>query len=390
MTAIRGVLMLALSLALLIGPAPPTVADTYLDPPWDDAIAPWLMDVDAIARDDVWAVGMQEQPVGKRWPLILHRDATGWAEVPFPRDGWDADAWLVAVDAVATDDVWAVGNSMPDWDTWSYWDPFVLHWNGASWAKVDAPDSERFIEIRDVEAIDATRVFVVGRIYGDPLLWRWDGVEWRQRPFLVGDQLEGFDAQVRGSGWAVGARWGNDAQAYRQQGGRWERMDMPPLPEYTWTTGGWTLNDVAIQHPDRVWFAGAQRVGKPLPEDGMNERIHLLVERWNGTRIRVVPTPAMPGPFEEIVGIGTADGAVWLAGYWTDGAFGDWRALVLIRRHGGWWTPSLPLGARTTSVLMAVDGVGRRDVWAVGLAGDEPLILRGGGSSWVREGIGEA
>ena len=141
-SAIRSVLMLVLSLALLIGPAPSAVAETYLDPPWNDAIAPWLMDVDVIAPDDDWAVGMQEQPAGKRWPLILHRDATGWAEVAFPRDGWDADAWLVAVDAVAPDDVWAVGNSLPDWDEWSYWDPLVLHWNGASWARVDPPDSE--------------------------------------------------------------------------------------------------------------------------------------------------------------------------------------------------------------------------------------------------------
>jgi len=139
-----------------------------------------------------------------------------------------------------------------------------------------------------------------------------------------------------------------------------------------------------------VWFAGAQWVGRGLAGDGLEERIHLLVECWNGTRIRVVPTPGIRGPFEEIVGIGSADGSVWLAGYRTEGEFGDWRAIVLIRRAHGWWAPNLPLGMRTSSALMAVDGVGRRDVWAVGLAGDEPLILRGGGSSWVREPVGEA
>jgi hypothetical protein len=386
MFAIRSGVMLAVSFALVIGTACPVAA--YLDPPWDDEIAPWLMDVEVVAPDDVWAVGMQERPAGKRWPLILHRDAAGWTEVRFPRDGWDADAWLVAVDAVAPDDVWAVGNSLPDWNHWSWWDPLVLHWDGVSWSRVDAPDPKHFVEIRDVKAVGTTRVFVVGRIHGDPLLLRWNGDEWARRPFPAGDELEGIDARSRGSSWAVGARWTDRAQAYRQRDGRWKRMNMPPLPRYPWTTAAWALHDVELQNAHRVWFAGSQLLMKGLPGDGYKERLELIVERWNGERIQVVPTPRLPGPFEEMMGIGSADGVLWAAGYRTKGTFGNRRAVVLIRRAGGWGTPTLPLRARLTSALMAVDGVGRRDVWAVGLIGDEPLILRGAGSSWVRERIG--
>lgn len=388
MRAIRSLVVGLVSMAMVGGLLTPAVA--YLDPPWDDAISPWLMDVEVVAPDDVWAVGMQEQPAGKRWPLILHRDATGWAEMPFPRDGWDADAWLVAVDAVAPDDVWAVGNSLPDWDEWSYWDPLVLHWDGVSWSRIDMPGFRHFVEIRDVEAVDPARVFVAGRLYGDPLLLRWNGAEWSERSFPRGDQLEAMDARSRGLTWAVGER-GNYARAYRRGSGPWRPIDMPRPPDYTWTTGGWVLHDVVIQRPDRVWFVGAQRVGKPIPQNGLNERIHLLVERRNGDGVRVVPMPSVPGPFEEARSVATFDDVVWVVGYRTQLGWGDWCALVLVRGGRGWWAPDLPPGVGGgPSALMAVDGVGRRDVWAVGLTGEEPLILRGAGGSWVREESGGA
>jgi hypothetical protein len=72
-SAIRSVLLVALSMSLLIGPAGPAVAETYLDPPWNDAIAPWLLDVDAITSDDVWAVGLAGDE-----PLILRGGGSSW------------------------------------------------------------------------------------------------------------------------------------------------------------------------------------------------------------------------------------------------------------------------------------------------------------------------
>jgi hypothetical protein len=166
-------------------------------------------------------------------------------------------------------------------------------------------------------------------------------------------------------------------------------LRMPQLPEYGWQTGPSYLHDVEIRRPDRVWFVGSQWLGKSAPEDGLNERSVLLAQRWDGRRIRVVATPAIPGPFEEAMGLASADGVTWVAGYRTRCCWGRMRALVLIRTAHGWWRPTVLVDVRP-SALMAVDGVGRRDVWAVGLGGDEPLILRGNGGSGVRETVATA
>jgi hypothetical protein len=61
-----------------------------------------LNGVDALAADDVWAVGTYS--VGT---LIVHWDGTEWTTVPSPDPGHGGD--LRAVDAVTRNDLWAAG-----------------------------------------------------------------------------------------------------------------------------------------------------------------------------------------------------------------------------------------------------------------------------------------
>ena len=126
--------LVALLVTMLVASArSPTATERAAGPEW---VKPRLNDVTVVAPHDVWVVGQQLDPTGLKWPLILHRDATGWAEVSFARDGWDVNAWLVAVDAAASDDVWAVGN----YRAGGPWYPLALHFDGYTWTRVPMPD----------------------------------------------------------------------------------------------------------------------------------------------------------------------------------------------------------------------------------------------------------
>ena len=54
--------------------------------------------IDAVAADDIWAVGSPG--------LTEHWDGNAWSVVPFP-----STVGLSAVAAVASDDVWALGGT---------------------------------------------------------------------------------------------------------------------------------------------------------------------------------------------------------------------------------------------------------------------------------------
>ena len=295
------------------------------------------------------------------------------------------NAWLVAVDASASDDVWAVGN----YRNRGWWHPLTLHFDGSTWSRVPAPGLHDYVKLTDVMAIDATHAFAVGRIRGDPLVLGWDGSTWTRQPFpLTGrDQFEAADVSG-GTMWVTGGRrWYSAPQAYRFAAGRWTMPSMPPLPDYApWVTMDAHLFGVEVQRMDNVWAVGSQLLQTDYGGDFLDNRLELVIERFDGDRWRLVPTRRIRGPFEEAADVSSTQGAVWVAGYRSVRDFGRTRALVLIRTGGGWWTPGLPSGVTEhRSALTAIDGVGRRAVWAVGRSAFGPLILRGGGRTWVRE-----
>jgi hypothetical protein len=88
-----------------------------------------VVDIAAMAADDVWAVGVR----GLR-TLILHWDGVAWSAVPSPTPGGNAD--LAGVVAVAADDVWAVGGRVDRQE--NAIQTLVEHWDGATWSVVES------------------------------------------------------------------------------------------------------------------------------------------------------------------------------------------------------------------------------------------------------------
>ena len=215
-------------------------------------------DVEAIAPDDVWAVGWWSGPDGGDHAFVQHWNGAAWSLVPLP-DLEGVYGQLLGVDAAAPDDVWAAGlvrGSAPGGRP----QPLAMHFDGASWQRVPTPDLPGVQAVfDDVRAIAPDDVWAVGsrqprlaRPVGDrTLIEHWDGTSWTVVPSPeVDDQPHGLtavDASSSGDVWAAGSIGGYRPMLEHWDGRAWSLVD-PGLP----ATGGGGLVDVLVTDDD-VW-----------------------------------------------------------------------------------------------------------------------------------------
>jgi len=170
-----------------------------------------LFAVDALASNDVWAVG-RTQPggYGEDRTLTMHWDGSNWNIVPSPNDSSN-DNDLFGVAAVASNDVWAVGNA-------GSLKTLAIHWNGASWSVVPTPvfDPNATNQVLvGIVALSSTNIWTAGQyivpLQGSAqhtLTENWDGLNWN---FVLSpnaqnsnNRLHGITATPNGTLWAVG------------------------------------------------------------------------------------------------------------------------------------------------------------------------------------------
>ena len=160
-----------------------------------------LIAVDAAGPNDVWAVGRTASGFGDR-PLALHYDGTEWLEVALPED---VTGVLTGVAAISPSDVWAVGFS-GDPEA-SLERALILHWDGLLWAVVDGGRAvgRGTSALRDVEAIAPDDVWAVGYLHNRPLIVRWDGQTWARSESEVSGVANEIEPLTPAEGWVVGA-----------------------------------------------------------------------------------------------------------------------------------------------------------------------------------------
>lgn len=188
-----------------------------------------LNGVAAVSEDDVWAVGQSTnvpQTISRN--LALHWDGSTWSVVSTPDVEAQAGAdrvsnALTAVEAVATDDVWAVGHYEEagfDVEGAPSYRPLVLHWDGVRWSVVPLPEVA-FGQLSGITAVSRDDVWAVGSASADrrvgfagsrPLLLHWDGEEWSRVPEPDGSSgsLASITATSSRELWAVGDVAGED------------------------------------------------------------------------------------------------------------------------------------------------------------------------------------
>jgi hypothetical protein len=248
-----------------------------------------LLAVTGVSSDDVWAVGSVDGKHGTVVALAEHWDGTVWTRFPTAVSGAGND-FLVAVSAISSDDVWAVGytSAPPATDQ-----ALAEHWDGAHWSLAPVPAAEF---LNGVAAISSERVWATVDSGTSAKLARWNGSSWKLFPTHVKlSSLQGIAARSRTDVWAVG----HDFSAGGVLIMHWDGTSWTRTPAETPAFGG-ALSDVAIVSAGRAWAVGVTR-RKPL------------IEKWDGADWTLTRPASKAGP---LVGVARVPGTktVWAVG----------------------------------------------------------------------------
>ncbi len=337
-----------------------------------------LVGVTAATGNDVWAVGASGLDGTPPRTLVEHWNGTSWRVVSSPNPGTEASL-LRAVDATASNDVWAVGVYASAGQERT----FTAHWDGRAWKTTTSPNIGKYHnELNAVTAISATDVWAVGSYYSattstyQPLALHWNGLSWRT--VSVPAPVPSYVASLGGIGavsskevWAVGAYQGSGS--YKTLTERWDgtRWRIVPSPNVTvlGTTSG-VLGAIAIGSAANIWAVGEYDAGG---------RSATLALRWTGTAWSRA-TSANPAAVGDNELLGVAADSAGLA--WAVGAKSDAPSRTLIERRSGstWLGVTSPNATGWDNTLGGVASYGG-NAWAVGSAYDgkwvHTLIVRG-------------
>lgn len=149
-----------------------------------------LLGVSARSPDDAWAAGsLSGQTLAEHW------NGSSWTKTPTPKEGGEgSSAQLMAVDAVGSGDVWAVGyrdtlgNCSGGFPAYCY-SALADHWNGKAWLVVPSPTPAGAVWslLETLTATGPENVWAAGTWLSfdgttHALLERWNGHHWRLAP----------------------------------------------------------------------------------------------------------------------------------------------------------------------------------------------------------------
>ena len=315
--------------------------------------------VEAIAANDVWAVGQEGQAT-----LIMHWDGTAWSVVPSPSAGVSHNV-LRGIAAVSPTDIWAVGS----YYTGATDRALLLHWNGQAWSQVIVPELGAGYSKLFGVTVAANEVWAVGSYTpsgttSSTLALRWNGSAWSivatpNRSPNSSDTLTAVSANGANDVWAVGYyyhnTWFNDAPlAMHWDGISWTDVYVP---------GGSSTEDYVLQGVKALGFNNIWAVGYRCCVNGtLNQPV---IMRFTGSWAAVPP----PAPNEDAVlnaVAGTAGGEVWAVGSYRHQE--SYRSRALIERWNGssWSVASAPPVNMLDHELYALDVLSATNVWAGG------------------------
>ncbi|MBC6456757.1 hypothetical protein [Actinomadura sp. HBU206391] len=201
--------------------------------------------VDARSPRDAWIVGSSGHPHARA--ASWHWNGRHWQAVPVPdlsEIPGQGHSELVAVSALAADDVWAVGSggttpphsrSIADRGDGAVPHALIAHWDGRAWTSVPAEPSAgggpSASVLADVVALSADDVWAVGTAWPGtdvPMAWHWNGTVWQNVaiPWKRG-RLYSVAGDGRGGVWAAGESAAGTALLAHWNGERWDVSGAP-------------------------------------------------------------------------------------------------------------------------------------------------------------------
>src|SRR5215471_13652639 len=222
--------------------------------------------VDGVASNDVWAVG-QQAAGSSVTALIEHWNGTTWSVISSPRVGHGA--FLSAVMAVSSNDVWAAGSNNSS-------GVLIEHWNGTSWSVIFSPAFTGVVGVRGISADASNDVWAVAV----STTLHWDGQSWSQIPEPSKFGGNAITALSPTNVWAAGSRSGEHPDALEAiahwNGTSWNIVaTVDPFPANHLSS---RFTGIAAVSANNIWAVGSG-----------------FAEQWNGASWSLVNTPSGVG-----------------------------------------------------------------------------------------------
>jgi hypothetical protein len=281
-----------------------------------------LNGVAVVAANDVWTVGQAAN--GSTYSTLVERwNGAGWSIVPSPNVAGNSNV-LEAISVVSATDIWAVGYSS---DSSFNNRPLTIHWNGTTWSIVPSPSVNDDI-LFGVDAVASNDVWAVGRSFQEAktLTIHWDGSNWSivPSPNGIGDNiLFGVAAIASNNVWAVGNAGSSSTLAEHWDGTTWSIV---ATPDFNPNATNQVLVGIVALSSNNIWTAGQYIV----PLEGSVQ--HTLTENWDGSSWSFVASPNLKNSNNRLHGIAaTPNGTLWAVG--TTGVFTMPERTLILRKN---------------------------------------------------------
>ncbi len=328
----------------------------------DPRASHYVMAVSARASNDIWAAGYYNQlaEYGEH-TLTMHWNGTQWSIIPSPDAGTGYN-YLYGIEAIAPNDVWAVGRSG---QYTNQMEPITMHWNGTQWSIVpnNAPPNSVLYGVSAVSPTDVWAVGSSGSGYLSSLVQHWDGVRWSVVPSpSTGDisVLSAISARAADDIWAVGQYVPTGSVTYQTLVEHWDGVQWVIVPSPNRVSGN-LLTGVQAFAPNDVWAVG-------YDNDYNGSRYHrTLTMHWDGTQWSIVSSPNGPGQTDNYLYAvsGVASDDLWAVGYYIS-VSGQYRTLIEHWDGSSWTIMPSPNPGAELNYLYGVEALAPDNVWAVG------------------------
>ncbi len=326
-----------------------------------------LSGVAVISANDAWAVGSAGSQLNGAQTLIEHWNGTNWQIVTSPNPGSVYNT-LYGVTALSASNVWAVGYYV---STPGVTQTLVEHWNGSQWNVVNSPSPASMNnELFSVSATSASDIWADGFLTtsinqtptDETLIEHWNGSQWsvmKSPDPGSNDHLNAVAAISANNAWAVG-----NANTFAQtliehwNGSHWSVVKSASAGSSS------DLRDVAAISASDVWAVGYALIGSSL---------QTFTEHWNGTNWQAVKSPntGSSPAFSGVAAVSTSD--VWAVGSDMN-SNNVFQGLTEQWNGSAWHIVASPNQSATNAQLLGMAALSAMNVWAVGVAGGNPLI----------------
>jgi hypothetical protein len=359
-----------------IGSGPCPAAWTVIDSPNLGSENNYLSAVEAVSDSDIWAVGQAGEFDSTE--IIQHWNGLDWSMTSGPQILSDT-VQIADLTSLSSNDLWAVGYHYPDFNSAQ---TLVEHWDGYGWQTIPSHDLSTYGNyLNAVDAVETNDVWAVGGYFttfleGRVLVQHWDGIEWNIVPtpnFTATGSvniLYGVDAVSANDIWAVGRYKAGSGMPQRTLIQHWDGTEWHIVSSPNLSDSPHNLRSVSAISANDVWAVG---------NHVYQGNYRTLIEHWDGTQWNIVPSPnAVLNNSNQLRSVSAISPTnVWAAGYYFDGY--SYKTLTLHWDGSAWSIVNSPNPGQA-DYLYAVAALPDGKAVAVGStdagSNDRTLIVR--------------